>query len=313
MKKILYLLTLTLLFLNGCAQSGNSSSVSQESEEQGAEDVNQPESQADNISLPEYDCSGDYYKLAITPAALDETNLLNYLIPDFDEGMVQQSDSAESMEYSVEMDGVMHTWLPGENTFLYFNDSVSSGSMTEEEAVSYGSGFVEHFGFDVAENPLIQLRGDEYEISYGFQYEGVPLLNDGGIDLMNGEEDGMAYCPSIQISVNENGIRSVFLAHLFDGSGVLEEYQGVEDFLDSERLNTIIKTALNVQAKQWKEAGFDYEYEVKEINVLYIPYEENGRQVVLPAFQVNGIIKADGVAGEGELLLLDAVSGRMVR
>ena len=63
-----------------------------------------------------------------------------------------------------------------------------------------------------------------------------------------------------------------------------------------------------------KNSDMDYRYDATEIKLVYYPYEERGKQILLPAFQVNGIVwENENTLWDGELMLLDAVSGLSVR
>ena len=140
------------------------------------------------------------------------------------------------------------------------------------------------------------------------------MLGD-AIDLKNGEEDGMARGPYIEVWVNGNGITNMYLHHLVDVQGVLEEYQAEEDLVSPSRLTATIETALQIQEEQLeKNSDMDYRYDATEIKLVYYPYEERGKQILLPAFQVNGIVwENENTLWDGELMLLDAVSGLSVR
>ena len=322
MKKLLALFTIFFLFLSGCEQNSNSSSDFRENgsspagtPEMGTGDGGLSESLIESISLPEYDCSGTYYKLEVVPASYDTDAILKHLIPGFDEGMVQQTDNMEGTDYSIEADGVTHTWYFGEDSFHYHNDLAFGEELTEEEALAKGQDLIAYSGFDVAEHPQIRKETDgSYAIEFFFQHEGIPINRD-SINLWNNEEDGMAQGPYIEVWVNGNGITSVLLSHLVDIQGVLEEYQGEEDFVSPSRLTGTISIALQIWEEQLEEkSDSDYRYNLTEIKLVYIPYEEQGRQIFLPAFQVNGITwENETVLWEGELLMIDAVSGRKVR
>lgn len=321
MKKLLALFTIFLLFLSGCKQSGNLSSdltenspSSWEAFRSEAEDSGQSEVPTESIPLPEYDSSSTYYKLEVAPASYDTDAILRYLIPEFDEDMVQQTDNVEGTDYSIEADGVTHTWVFGKEVFYYYNDLALGEGLTEEEALIKGQDFIEHCGFAVAEHPTVRREEDgSYAIEYLAQYEGVPVLGD-AIDLGNGDEDGMAQGPYIKVEVNENGITNVYLSNLVTMQGTLEEYQGEEDFVDPDRLARFISTAFQIQEEQLEEnSDMDYRYDVTEIKLVYYPYEEQGKRILLPGFQVNGILWENGNAlWDGSLMLLDAVSGRKV-
>ncbi len=322
MKKLLVLFPIFFLFLSGCQRSGNLSSgftennpFSQEASGSESADSGQGEEQTKSIPLPEYDYSGTYYKLEVAPASYDTDAILRYLIPGFDQGTVQQTDNVEGTNYSIEIDGVTHTWVFGKEIFRYHNDLAFGEGLTEEEALAKGQDFIENNGFEVAEHPLIRKEGNgRYAINYFFQYEGISVLGD-AIDLKNGEEDGMARGPYIEVWVNGNGITNMYLHHLVDVQGVLEEYQAEEDLVSPSRLTATIETALQIQEEQLeKNSDMDYRYDATEIKLVYYPYEERGKQILLPAFQVNGIVwENENTLWDGELMLLDAVSGLSVR
>ncbi len=316
MKKICLLAALCALFLNGCEQSQRPSSDFSEGIEPDAKEPEQPQFQAESSSLPKDESSDTYYKLETAPAVFDEGAILKYLIPGYDESMVQQVDVDGSKEYSVEVDGVTHTWYIGEGNFHYINSLALGGELTEAEALAQSDAFVRHQGFDVAENPSIYDWGDgEYLVEYGLLYEGVPILGEGGIYMK--DDDDFINASYIQIYVNGSGIHSVSLCDLLECAEVLEEYQREEDLLSPSKLDAIISMAQKVQEERWAEGGDECHIKVTEIQLLYIPYEEKGKRILMPAFRVMGLSLMDGESEESgevgmELWLIDAVTGRVI-
>lgn len=310
MKKIILLLAACIFMITGCQKNGNSDST--ENTAGDSRESGYPSSQ----SSPS---SPTYYKLEVTPTVYDVDSVLNYLMPGYDKSRVQK----EGDDYSIEIDGIKHNWRFGKNYFTYYSkDSTPEGALTEEEALAYSDDFVEQFGYDVAENPEIWKNEDgNYIIRYTFQYEGVPILgNDGGIDLKNGdEEDGFAHGEFVEISVNGNGIRNLSLDHLYDPAAVLEEYRQ-EEFISRDQLDSIIKAAMNSVRQsmtEWsKREGKEFDTRIEEIELIYIPWQEKGKWVLLPAFSVRWVPLMDGVAGgagEPDPMLIDAVSGYVYR
>ena len=322
MKRIFIICGLALLFLNGCTQNSNPvsdstpySPSSQESSDIGFGDLGE-EASTKSASLPKDDSSGTYYKLETAPAVLDEGAILNYLMPEYDESMVQQVDVDGSKEYSVEVDGVTHTWYIGEGNFHYNNSLAHGGELTEAEALAQSDEFVKHHGFDVAVDPLVdKSESGVYLVQYWLQYEGVPILGDGGIDLPGDDDESFIHAPYIQIYVDGNGIHSVGLYHLLECAKVLEEYQGEEALLSPGKLDAIISMAQKAYKESREMDGEHvYDTEVTRIELLYIPYEEQGKRVLMPAFRVMGLTLIDGEGGEmeAELWVIDAVTGRVI-
>ena len=324
MKKTLLLCGLALLFLNGCTKNSNpvsdstpNSPSSQESSDIGFGDLGE-EASTKSASLPKDDSSGTYYKLETAPTVFDEGAILNYLtylMPEYDESMVQQVDKERGKEYSVEVDGVTHTWYIGEGFFEYRNDLAPGGGLTEAEALAQSDEFMKHHGFDVAEDPWIfKYESGVYAVHYWLQYEGVPILGDGGIDLPGDDDASFIDAPYIGIYVDGNGFHNVRLSNLLECTKVLEEYQGEEALLSPGKLDAIISMAQKVWEESGEEEGDDRHTEVTEIQFLYIPYEEQGKRILMPAFRVMGLSTLDGEGGEMEIELwvIDAVTGRVI-
>lgn len=319
MKKVLLLLTACVFLATGC-QIGSRPDAGGES----AGDTGQsgfPSSQAVDKSLPDYDLFGLYYKMEMTPAVYDVDSILNCLIPGYDKSRVQR----EGEDYSIELDGIKHTWYLGKKGFGYSNDSSQKRALTEKEALAYSDAFIKQAGFQVAEHPTI--LGQEhgmwenkayYEITYEFQYKDVPILGESYIDLKNGDdENSFASGEFITISVNESGIWSVRLTNLFNPGAVLEEYQP-EDFISKNQLESIIDLA-RTSFYQELPNGERRSYRVESVELIYIPWLEKGNWVLLPAFSVNCIslyINDKGEIEESKQLnpmLIDAVSGYVYR
>ncbi len=321
MKKTLLLCGLALLFLNGCTKNSNlvsdstpNSPSSQESSDIGLGDLGE-EASTEGASLPKYESADTYYKLETAPAVFDEGAILNYLtylMPEYDESMVQQVDVDWGKEYSVEVDGVTHTWYIGEGNFHYNNSLAHGGELTEAEALAQSDEFVKHHGFDVAVDPLVdKSESGVYLVQYWLQYEGVPILGDGGIDLPGDDDESFIHAPYIQIYVDGNGIHSVGLYHLLECAKVLEEYQGEEALLSPGKLDAIISMAQKAYKESREMDGEHvYDTEVTRIELLYIPYEEQGKRVLMPAFRVMGCLGGSEI--EGELWVIDAVTGRVI-
>lgn len=320
MKKTLLLCSLVLLFLNGCTKNSNpvsdstqNSPSSQESSDIGSGDLGE-EASKESASLPKYDSSGTCYKMETAPAVFDEEAILNYLtylIPEYDESMVQQVDVDWGKEYSLEVDGVTHKWDIGEGYFEYWNDLAPGGELTEAEALAQSDEFVKHHGFDVAEDPWIfKYESGGYAVHYWLQYEGVPILGDGGIDLPGDDDESFINAPCIQIWVDGNGFHNVGWSNLLECTKVLEEYQGEEDLLSPGKLDAIISMAQKAEDERWEEDGYEHHTEVTEIQFLYIPYEEQGKRILMPAFRVMGL--SGGSEIEAELWVIDAVTGRVI-
>lgn len=308
MKKILLLLAACAFLVTGCQKGGN--------KESGTGDTGKSDFRTfqDGGSLPDYDCSETYYKLEVTSTVYDVEPILNYLIPGFDKSRVQQKGD----DYSIEIDGIKHYWSIGKKYFTYSKDSPPEGALAEKEALAYSDDFVKQVGFELAENPDIwKIENGNYTIRYTFEYEGVPILGNSSIDLKNGdEEDGFAHGEFVEISVNRNGIQGVYLSHLYDPAAILEEYRQ-EELISRDQLDSIINVAMNSVRQsmtEWsKREGKEFGTRIEEIELIYIPWQEKEKWVFLPAFSVRWVPLMDGVAGEPEPMLIDAVSGYVYR
>ena len=323
MKKILLWMLMSVLIFTGCQKSGKpdyaettvgSGGGSEGPTSKTLETTETSQSSQDtDHALPDYVCSGRYYKLEVTPTIYDTETILKYLIPGFDKSRVQQ----DGKKYSIEIGHLKHIWILGEDNFLYFNDSAMGRMLTEKEALADSNDLVKQIGFEAAENPGIRKEEDgSYTIQYSFQYEGVPILGNGSIDLKNGDENGFAYGEYIEVSVNGNGIREVYLNHLYDLAAVLGEYQA-EELISRNELSSIINFAMDLHRRdmmEWaKREGREFSLRVEEIELIYIPWQEKGKWVLLPAFSVRWVPRIDGVAYEPEPMLIDAVSGYVYR
>lgn len=328
MKKILLLLVTCALLFVGCQKNGNSDSEysprdtgvsgflnSQSSE---ASEASQ-EPPRDNHSLPDYNFSGTYYKLEVTPAVYDEDALLDYLIPGVDKSRAQKDN--RNNYYSIEIDDIKHSWIYENNVFSYIKDDhTPDPAMTGEQALATADAFVKQSGFQVADNPEIsKLEDGNYSVTYTFQYEGLPILGNDSINLKNGdEENDSAWGECIKITVSGKGIFSVFLSHLCDVTAVMEEYPQ-EKLLGKEQLESVIYLAMTSFYQDLPQ-DVEYDYRLEDIELLYIPWQENGKWVLIPAFRIssvgleNGEVvyteQYDGTMGVTKhIMIVDAVTG----
>lgn len=293
------LMMLCFFTFTGCPKGGNSDLGKNTAGSRGESEF--PTSQADDKFLPDYECSGMYYKLEITPTVYDVDAILGYLMPEFDKSRARQDKRGY---YSIEIDNITHTWRLPANEFLYSReDHDFSRMLTEKEARGYSDDFIKHFGYQVAENSkLVEGEDRPCGVYYYFEYEGVPILEEGEF---------------IYIYMDGSGILSVWLSNLYDVTAVLEEYPA-EELISSSQLEDIIKDTRDGWFKH-REPGHEYSYRVKEIELIYIPVQEKEKWVLLPAFRVKTVDLIDGevdlmdIDGEAVELpyinIFDAVSG----
>lgn len=318
MKKVLLLFAVCVFLATGCQTNGKPD----------AEDTGQSDFltfQAADKSLPDYELSGPYYKMEMIPAVYDVEFILDCLMPEYDKSRVQR----DGEEYSIEIDGIKHIWYlykSGSDCqgFRYYNKSSQKRALTREEALACSDAFIKQAGFQVAEHAgiLEQEHGDWedttfYDIIYTFQYEGVPIFGKGTINLKNGDENGFTYGKYIGISVNESGIWSVDLVNLFNPGAVLEEYQP-EDLISKNQLENVVDLAQTTFYQDFPDSE-RRSYRVESVELIYIPWLEKGKWVLLPAFSVKYITRYVNDKGEIEEsedlkpMLIDAVSGYVYR
>lgn len=333
-KKLLWMMLFCLMF-TGCQKSGNPdpteitagndresespTSASTETSEP-TDPTETPESPQDaDQSLPDYACSGTYYKLEIKPAVYDVDAIMKYLMPGIDRSRAQRDERGA---YSIEIDNITHVWgsYTGEigfNNFDYHKNIPDLSRIpTEQEARTYSDDLIQYLNYQVAENPeLIQRENGPSSVCYYFEYEGVPILGNSNYTMGNGE---IARGEYILVSMDGGGICHVNLSGLYDVTAVLEEYPA-EELISSSQLDDIINFAINAIFQQFGDPRHEYGFRVKEINLIYIPAQEKEKWMLLPAFCVRYVKLVDGEVEQmdmdGEVvtieskMLIDAVSG----
>ncbi len=319
------LITLCFFTFTGCQKSGNS-----DQEENTAGDNRESEfltlqpsqtSQSEDKSLPDYACSGTYYKLEMTPAVYDADAILEYLMPGIDRSRAQQDERGY---YSIEIDNITHTWsLPAAdseyNTFSYSREDLDfSRMLTEQEARACSDDFIKHFGYQVAENSeFVERENGPCSVYYRLEYEGVLILGNESYTI-NQEPVHGEY---IDVMMDGSGILSVRMINLYNVTAVLEEYPA-EELISSSQLDDIINLAMNASF-QILDPKHEYSYRVKDIELIYIPAQEKEKWVLLPAFHVSYVQLTDGEVDlmdiDGEAVetpgikIIDAVSGYVYR
>ena len=324
MKKILLWTLLSVFVFTGCQSVspedvGNITGSSGESEDPApqipptyvADELFTPFQEIDQ-SLPDYACSGTYYKLEITPTAYDADAIMDYLLPEADKGRAKRDKQGY---YSVKTGKVTHTWGSftwdtGFDNFIYRRNAADlDRTLTEQEALGCSDAFVRHMGYQVAENPeFVEGEDGSRSVYYHFAYEGVPILGNFSYTMENNEP---AYGEYIEVTMDKNGITRVFLRHLYDVGAVLEEYPA-EKLMDRSRLEAVINRALEerFEFRPWGKWSFW----VKEIELVYILAREEEKWVLIPVFRVRCVEADDGEEEEVDVIkLFDAVSGEMYK
>lgn len=303
-KKILSLGIVCLCLVSGC-QSQTEKSLK--------EDNIENEMQISENSFPNVNYNGTYYKVQIEPESYDENKILKYLVPEFAQNEVMENETQEGMEKRVKINDIEYVWSVGKNTFMYFNDTNDNANMTEDEARAIGNDFVQKLDVDIANDSIIKKEDGVYIIEYSIQYKNVKILGNNSIDLGITEtesEDGFAYGEYISVTINDSGIKSVFLSNICNVTKVLEEYSGENDFISKNELYNAIGVYFS---EYYKNFGKDINgsFTANKITLIYIPYKEEGMEVLEPAFQVEGISTVDGEEYEYDMFI-DAVSGYVI-
>ena len=314
MKKILIWMMLAVLTFTGCQKSDNTDQKESLAEGSGESEnpTSQPPQEADH-TLPDYVCSGTYYKLEVTPVVYDADAIMDYLLPGVDRSRAQRNEQGY---YSIEIDNDTPYWGlftrdSGFSNFGYHKSVFDfSRKLTEQEALGYSDAFIRHFGYQVADNPEFEEHDEgPCSVYYYFEYEGVPILEKGSYYLGNDQD---AWGEYIDVTMDGNGIASVSLMNLYDVTSVLEEYPA-EELISSSQLGEIIhfsKTSFYQQLPQ----DVEHDYRVNEIELIYIPAREKEKWVFLPAFRVRCASLEDGeVISEAGYMLIDALSGYVYR
>lgn len=319
------LIVLCLFTFTGCQKSGNSdqgeNTAGDNRESEFPTSQSSQSSQSEDKSLPDYACSGTYYKLEMTPTVYDVDAILEYLMPGTDRSRARQDERGY---YSIEIDNITHTWYLSaadseHNNFFYYGEDFDFSRMpTEQEARACSDDFIKHFGYQVAENSEFVEREDgPCSVYYRLEYEGVRILGKDSYSI-NKEPVHGEY---IDITMGGNGILSLSLSNLYDVTAVLEEYPA-EELISSSQLDDIINLAMNALFQDL-DPKHEYSYQVKEIELIYIPVQEKEKWVLLPAFRVSCVQLTDGEVDlmdiDGEAVevpwikIIDAVSGYVYR
>ena len=327
MKQILLWMMLAVLILTGC-QGGNSDPAENPAESgggsktpisqtSGTDETSQSPQEADH-ALPDYVCSGTYYKLEIVPVVYDVDAVMDYLLPGIDRSRAQLNGRGE---YAIENNNITYTWGSftldtGFQNFSYFRDDVDlSRVMTEQEARGCSDAFVRHMGYPVAENSEFKEHDGLCSVYYRFEYEGVPILGNESYTMPNNEPVHGEY---VYVTMDARGILSVWLMEFYDVTAVLEEYPA-EELISRSQLEEVINLAMTASAQFSHDfdPSHEYDFRVKKIELIYIPAQENETWVLIPAFRatiadlVDGeevIIKELGTAID-RIIRIDARSG----
>ena len=324
MKKVLLgaMLLMCLLACTGCQNSGSpvptETPAGNEGESENPASQPSEESQASQMpqdadhSLPDYECAGTYYKLEVTPVVYDVEAIMEYLMPGVDRSRAQ---SDEWGRYSMKIDNVTYTWGSftvdsGFHNFDYHKNVPDLSRIpTEQEARAYSDDFIRYMGYKVAEDPEFEERENgPCSIYYYFEYEGVPVLGNSNYTMGNGE---FAYGEYIEVAVDGGGILKAGMTNLYDVAAVLEEYSD-EELISRDQLADIInlkREARIASSEDW-DPGHEYGFRTDEIELIYIPAQENEKWVFLPAFRVRYSELKDGeVTSDAGVMLIDALSG----
>lgn len=324
MKRILLwmMLLLCLLAFTGCQNSGNpiptetpagNDGESENPDSQPTEESQPSQTdQAAGHSLPDYVCAGTYYKLEVTPVVYDVEAIMEYLMPGIDRSRAQ---SDEWGRYSMEIDNITHTWGSftvdsGFNNFVYYKNVPDlSRMLTEQEARAYSDDFIMYMGYKVAEDPEFEERENgPCSIYYYFEYEGVPILGNSNYNMGN---DEFAQGEYIDVAIDGGGVLRVGMTHLYDVTAVLEEYPD-EELISRDQLADIInlKREASIAFSEAWDSGHEYGFRTDEVELIYIPAQENEKWVLQPAFRVRYSTLEDGeVRNEAGVMLIDALSG----
>ena len=289
MRKIVSWILLSVLIFSGCA--------SQPSQDAGS-------------ALPDYTCSGTYYKLEIAPLVYDEDVIMDYLLPGIDRSNARRNERGQS---SMSVDNNMHYWgsyaFGSEFSDFKYNKGVLdlSRAMTEQEALACSGDFIRHIGYQVAENPEFEEHDEGPDsVYYCLTYEGVPILGRCNYYMENGE---FALGEYIEVMMDGSGIAGVAMRNLYDVTAVLEEYPA-EALISKSRLEEVVDYSRYGDPKYRWIPRVKYDYQTNGVELIYIPVLEEEKWVLLPAFCVSySKLRGEKVIDEARYMLIDAVSG----
>jgi hypothetical protein len=298
---ILYILAIVLV-LSGCAKEKNASKIEVPIEQDKTLEFSEIE-QDSNFE-------GAYYKTEIENISYDTEIILRNLISNFDINNINHNESPEGIENYVEINNIRHAWVVNEHIFNYYNNKEDSSITSKEEAQKLSDNLVERLGYDEISEPTVTISDEIFYFEYSLQYKGSKILGKESINLANTGGENFITGEYIEVSVQGNQIKSIYLSNLRKTVNVVKEYNGVNDFINYSKLKKILSTYMKAFYKEFGE-GITGSYEVNKTEVIYMPYIENNTQFLIPVIKVEGI-NTINKKDYDYIIYLDAVTGNII-
>ena len=232
-----------------------------------------------------------FYKLQVQEAVLDESAVLAAWIPSFDAGQVSSTTTSEGNAKQTTLSGITYCWTMNGNSFDGYTDALNTSTVGEETARQLGGQFVKALGFEVSSTPSVSK--DELGriiLEYSFQYEGVDILGNKILYIGQTDEAG-THGTYIALTIDDSGICGVCISNLMQISSSVTTYQKAADFIGDEQAMALAESYYD--QLMGKEGAYSALGGRTELNIIYMPYLENGKNMLIPVYEVS-VLNTDG-------------------
>lgn len=262
------------------------------------------ETETDKEQQVSVEAGKTFYKLQVQDASLDENSVLTAWIPSFDAGQVSAATNSEGNTKQITLDGITWCWTVNGNFFDGYTDTLDTSTIDEETAGQLGAQFVKSLGFEVSSVPSVSK--DELGriiLEYSFQYEGVNILGNKILYIGQTDETGTRGT-YISLTIDDSGVCGVCISNLMQITSSVTTYRKDADFIGDEQAMTLAESYYGQLLGE--EDAYSALGGRTESNIIYMPYLENGKTMLIPVYEVSALNT------DGELVfcaVLDALTG----
>lgn len=288
MKKKIMMLLVTAVAFTGC-------SMPQVEKGKTKKEIEAEEAYQVTMDAKEKKVEGSYEKVAIEKQKLNAEEITELLVGQPPENVKEKEEEDGLTEYTMNIDHVKHSWS-GTETSYYYNNNKKNGvndTIEQEEAQKIADQFIEKlaqkYQITYAEPQIVAADQTQYDLVYIQQYKGTNFLGMQNLSLEgSGDDDAPVSGSYIYITVGKSGITAVDIDSIYQFHDTLETYSDASKYLTEEKLAELVKDYY----KEFADLGSEGT-RIKKIEVIYLPYPEREKEVLLPVYQLT-------VVDEGE-------------
>ena len=280
MKKKIMILLVTAVAFTGC-------SMPQLEKGKTKKEIEAEEAYQVTIDAKEKKVEGSYEKVAIEKQKLNAEEITELLVGQPPENVKEKEEDGLT-EYTMSIDHVKHSWSGTETSYFYNNNKKNgvNDTIEQEEAQKIADQFIEKvekkYQITYSAPQIISEDQTQYELAYIQQYKGTNFLGMQNLALEDSDDDVSG--SYINITVGKSGITAVGICAIYQFHDTLETYSDASKYLTEEKLGELVKDYY----KEFANLGSKGEI-IKKIEVIYLPYPEKGKDVLLPVYQLTVI------------------------